>query len=248
VQTKPSEESFALSRRENLLFNLLQLLNTADYPQFEERELRLQSLTTTSAVYEIGDLGLVPQSSSVMKVEPSPIYSVGSGFMSKPSLKADLSEVKMKLSGSTVSTMSTVLASESSSTVKSSKSSSSSSSGTSVSKLPKSSVTESAKMTKDRVIKKVATVEEEESPETEIGAVSAEEEQILEMEVGAVPEEKDEQLSVVSAEKVEVLSVVSGEKVDMEEPIKDETEVLQQEIEITDELAALGRNCSTIIS
>ncbi|GFG30919.1 hypothetical protein Cfor_03235 [Coptotermes formosanus] len=70
VQTHPnSDDAFNLSRRENLLNNLLQLLNTADLPDFEKQEEKLVSLKETSAVYVTGDLGLAPRSLSELRVE-----------------------------------------------------------------------------------------------------------------------------------------------------------------------------------
>jgi len=65
VQTHPnSDDALNLSRRENLLNNLLQLLNTADLSDFGKQEEKLVSLKDPSAVYETGDLGLAPRSSS----------------------------------------------------------------------------------------------------------------------------------------------------------------------------------------
>ena len=85
---------------------------------------RLQSLVTTSAVYEIGDLGLVPRSSSVIKAESCEIYTIGSNYIYKESLKSDSkkpSEVKLAIPPDTDSIISTVVGLEPSSTVKSSK-------------------------------------------------------------------------------------------------------------------------------
>ncbi|PNF33856.1 hypothetical protein B7P43_G07682 [Cryptotermes secundus] len=78
IQTHPSsDEAFNLSLRENLLNNLLQMLNTADFLEFEKNEEKLVSLMKTSAMYVIGDLGLVPRSLS----DVGSHYTVGSDIL-----------------------------------------------------------------------------------------------------------------------------------------------------------------------